>query len=101
MSQLSPLEALITEVIQKYHEVEATGQEAEVIHLDVLNLKVQPAVRLEGRNGFFQKVDFEYDLKYLASNALEEDDIVHYRQSMRLNESGQITAVSDPTEVWE
>ena len=101
MSQLSPIEALITEVIQKYHEVEASGQEAEVIHLDVINLKVKPTVRLEGRSGIFQKVEFEYELKYLASNALEEDDIVRYRQSVRLNEGGQITAVSDPTEIWE
>ncbi len=97
---MSNLESIVTEVIHKFHEVEASGQDAEVIHMDIMELNIQPPVRLEGRKGVFQKVEFEYVLNFLASSNLEEDDPVRYKQSLRLSENGEIMAISDPVEIW-
>jgi len=101
MLEQEQLEAMVHEVIHQYHEVEATGDEAEVIHMDVSDLKLAPPARLEGRRGVFIKLDFEYTLTFLSSNALDEDDPVRYKQSVRLTEAGETVAISEPVELWD
>lgn len=93
------LEETVHKVISAYVENEVSGEEAELIHMDYDVLSIGDPVFLEGRNGSFYRFSFEYQMKVVSTNQLEEDELIRYRQSVRLTEEGQLAGISEKVEL--
>ena len=89
------LEETVHKVISAYVESEVSADEDELIHMEYDILSISEPVYLEGRRGAFYKVAFEYELKVVSSDHLEEDELIRYRQSLRLTEDGQMAGISE------
>lgn len=93
------LEDIVHKVISGYVENEVSGDSDELIHMDYDVLSISAPRLVEGRSGSFVKFSFEYALKVVSSNQLEGDELIRYRQSVRMTEEGQLTGVSEKIEL--
>lgn len=96
------LEEIMEKVIQATAMEELEGRDAEMIHLD-FEVTDRTTPRLtQGRSGSFIKFSFDYGLEYLSSENLDEEDDYgrrKFRQTVRLNSEGKLSAYSDREEI--
>jgi len=98
------LEEVMEQVIQATAMEDLEGRDAELIHLDFEFLDMTQPQMIQGRTGSFIKFTFDYELEYLSSENLDEEDDYgrrKFRQTVRLNAEGKLSAYSDREELPE
>lgn len=96
------LEEIMEKVIRDSAMEALEDHDSELIHLDFEVFKMTQPVRIDGRGGAFIKFSFEYNLEYLSSEDLDlEEDYgtKKYRQTVRLNGEGLLSAYSEREEI--
>ena len=102
MFDQSYLEEIMETVIRASAMEAVEDRDAELIHLDFEVFEMTQPVRIEGRAGIFIKFSFDYELEYLSSEDLDEEEDYgrrKFRQTVRLNSEGKLAAWSERQEL--
>lgn len=96
------LEKIMEQVIRASALEALQDHNEELIHLDFEVFKMTQPIRSEGRAGVFIKFAFEYELEYLSSEDLDQEEDYgrrKFRQTVRLDGEGKLSAYSDREEI--
>ena len=102
MLDQSYLEEVMESIIRASAMEAVEDHDAELIHLDFEVTDMTQPVRIKGRGGVFIKFSFVYELEYLSSEDLDQEEDYgrrKFRQTVRLNGEGKPVAYSEREEV--